>query len=271
AAQDRGNTILTLSADETERWVKASAPIYDEWVADMKGRGIDGAALLKDVCTATALVEAVVKAVSVPVTVKVRSGWEPGEITAVPFARAAEQVGAAAIAVHGRFARQGFQGEADWDVIRMVKEMVRIPVFGNGDVWTAEDAARMLARTGCDGVMIGRAALGRPWVFRQIAHKLQTGTALPEPTRSERAGYALEQARRTVRTTRLPERVAVRELRGQLSKYALDRAGSVDIRNRLLQAESLADVERVLLPLMEEEFHHRDTEDTERRPERMVG
>jgi tRNA-dihydrouridine synthase len=123
--------------------------------------------------------------------------------------------------------------------------------------------------------MVGRAALGRPWAFRQIAHALQTGTALPEPTRSERAGYALEQARRTVRTTRLPERVAVRELRGQLSQYALDRVGSVEIRNRLLQVESLADVERVLLPLVEEGFHHSpltgrlrtDTEDTER----MVG
>lgn len=242
------------------------------WVPKVAGKG-GGAALLKDVCTATAVVEAVVKAVRVPVTVKVRSGWEPGEITAVPFVRAAEQVGAAAIAVHGRFARQGFQGAADWDVIRMVKETVRIPVFGNGDVWTADDAARMLARTGCDGVMIGRAALGRPWIFRQIAHELQTGTALPEPSRSERAGYALEQARRTVRTTRLPERVAVRELRGQLSKYALDRAGSVEIRNRLLQAESLADVERVLLPLVggEESNRHdakiiqRETKDLNRK------
>ncbi len=218
------------------------------WVPKVVSKG-GGAALLRDVCTAAAVVRAVVRAVTVPVTVKVRSGWEPGEITAVPFARAAEDCGVQAIAVHGRFARQGFQGEADWEVIRQVKQTVRIPVFGNGDVRGAGDAARMLALTGCDGVMIGRAALGRPWIFRHIWHELETGASLPEPTRPQRAAIALRHALQTVTTAACPESVAVRELRGQLTRYALDLPGAVAVRNALVQAESLADLERILEPL----------------------
>jgi tRNA-dihydrouridine synthase B len=221
------------------------------WVPKVAGKG-GGAALLKDVCTATAVVEAVVNAVDVPVTVKVRSGWEAGDLTAVPFAKAAEGVGARAIAVHGRYAKQGFQGDADWDVIRQVKEIVSIPVFGNGDVKTAADARRMLALTGCDGVMIGRAALGQPWIFRHIAHELATGQSLPEPTLAERAAIALEHARRTIAdATHVPERVAVMELRGQLTKYSLDEPASVAVRNQLIHAESLSDIETILVRLME--------------------
>jgi tRNA-dihydrouridine synthase B len=222
------------------------------WVPKVAGKG-GGAALLKDVPTATAVVEAVVKAVDVPVTVKVRSGWDAGDMTAVPFAKAAEDVGAQAIAVHGRYARQGFQGDADWDVIRQVKEIVGIPVFGNGDVKNAADARRMLALTGCDGVMIGRAALGQPWIFRHIAHELATGESLPEPTLAERAAVALEHARRTLADANVPERVAVMELRGQLSKYDLDEPNSVMMRNRIVRAETLADIETILVRLMENE------------------
>jgi nifR3 family TIM-barrel protein len=218
------------------------------WVPKVAGKG-GGAALLKDVDTATAVVKAVVRAVDVPVTVKVRSGWEPGELTAIPFARAAEQCGVAAIAVHGRFAQQGFQGEADWDVIRQIKELVRIPVIGNGDVSDAPSAARMLALTGCDGVMLGRAALGRPWIFRQIAHALATGEDLPEPGLAQRAALALRHARLSVATVTLPEKVAVWELRGQLTRYDLDVPGTVAVRDALLRAESLAQIEDVLLPL----------------------
>ncbi|MBI5670047.1 MAG: tRNA dihydrouridine synthase DusB [Chloroflexi bacterium] len=222
------------------------------WVPKIANKG-GGAGLLKDVCTAAAVVEAVVKAVDVPVTVKVRSGWEPGDVTAIPFARAAEQAGVQAIAVHARFARQGFQGDADWDIIRQIKAMVNIPVIGNGDVTDTHSAARLLRLTGCDGLMIGRAALGQPWIFRHIAYELQTGEALPEPTRAERAAIALEHARRTVAdATTCPEQVVVRELRGQLTKYALDEPGSVAVRNQLVRAETLADIEYILLPLAEE-------------------
>jgi tRNA-dihydrouridine synthase B len=220
------------------------------WVPKVAKKG-GGAALLKDVCTAQAVVAAVVEAVDIPVTVKVRSGFEEGETTAIRFAVAAEEVGAAAIAVHARYASQGFGGTADWSIIREVKEAVReIPVIGNGDVFCADDARRMLGETGCDAVMIGRAVLGQPWIFRQIEAELRTGQLQPEPSRVERAKIALRHAHLTIETTYLPEHVAVREMRGQLSKYALDEPGSKVIRNRLVRVETMADVETVLGEVM---------------------
>jgi len=217
------------------------------WVPKIAKKG-GGAALLRDVKTATAVVEAVVKAVAVPVTVKVRSGFEDGLVTAVPFAAAAEAVGAQAVAVHARFAGQGHGGAADWDVIAAVKaEVGAMPIIGNGDIHSGADARRMLEQTGCDGVMVGRAALGRPWLFRQIATYLETGISPPEPSRAERARIALRHAQLTLETTRLPEHVAVMEMRGQISKYKLDAPGSANVRNRLVRIKSYAELEAILL------------------------
>ncbi|MBL8133303.1 MAG: tRNA-dihydrouridine synthase, partial [Anaerolineae bacterium] len=168
-------------------------------------------------------------------------------------ARAAQDVGVKAIAVHARFAVQGFSGEPDWRWIRKVKEAVDVPVIGNGDVRTADDARRMFEETGCDAVMIGRAALGRPWVFRQIAHKLRTGEDLSEPLPSEKIGACLEHARLTLESTRLPVRQAILEMRGQLTQYSFGVPGAAAIRDQLVHMESLEDVERVLLPVLERE------------------
>lgn len=219
------------------------------WVPKIAKKG-GGVALLRDVDTATAVVDAVVKAVNVPVTVKVRSGFEDGVVTAVPFAKVAEEVGAQAVAVHARFAKQGHSGNADWDIIRDVKQVTtQMPIIGNGDVRSGVDALRMLEQTGCDGVMIGRAALGRPWIFKHIAHYLQTGEILSEPIRAERARIALRHAQLTLETTYLPEKTAILELRGQISKYRLDEDGSVKIRNRIVRIESYTELESILFSI----------------------
>lgn len=221
------------------------------WAPKIAKKG-GGAALLRDVNAATAVVKAVVQAVDAPVTVKVRSGYEDGVVTAVPFAEAAEAVGAQAVAVHARFAGQGHGGEADWDVIANVKDAARqMPIIGNGDVRSGEDAHRMFDYTNCDGVMIERGALGRPWLFQRIAHYLDTGVALPEPSRSERALIALRHAQLTLETTRLPEHVALLEMRGQISKYQLDAPGSRRVRNRLVRIVSYAELESILLDVAE--------------------
>ncbi|MGQ9910398.1 MAG: tRNA dihydrouridine synthase DusB [Candidatus Flexifilum sp.] len=235
--------------------VELGAPIVDInmgcWVPKVAGKGA-GAALLKDVKTAAAMVRAIVRAVNVPVTVKVRTGWDARSITAVEFARAAEAEGAQAIAVHARTAEQGFSGEPDWDIIRQVKEAVtRIPVIGNGDVTSAADAVAMLRQTGCDGVMIGRGALGRPWIFHHIAHALRTGEILPPPTPQERARLCLRHARLTLERGNLDPAIAVRELRGQLTKYHLGVPGAARLRDQLVRAETLADIEALLLPVIE--------------------
>jgi tRNA-dihydrouridine synthase B len=220
------------------------------WVPKIANKG-GGAALLQDVCTARAVVEAVVKAVDVPVTVKVRSGYEDGVVTAIPFAKAAEECGVKAIAVHARFAGQGHQGYVDWEVIRDVKATVStMPVIGNGDILTPEDAEQMLMRTGCDGVMVGRGALGKPWIFRQMAHYLHTGEHLPEPARADRAQIALRYAELNLRYSIAPEYATVLQMRKQISKYQLDETGSVEIRNQLVRVESMADIENILKPII---------------------
>ena len=227
------------------------------WVPKVAKTG-GGAKLLKDVCSAAAVVDAVVRAVDIPVTVKIRAGWERSKPTAVPFARAAEDAGVAAITVHWRFATQGFAPlEPRWEVIGEVKAAVReIPVFGNGDVHTGADAARMVAQTGCDGVMIGRAALGSPWVFRHMAHELRTGTRLPKPDYAERAQAAVQQARLTMATTARDEMDQIRMLRRQLVRYCKGVPHAARLRERVVQANSLDELEDALAPLLQSTEKH---------------
>lgn len=221
------------------------------WVPKVAKTG-GGAKLLKDVCSAAAVVEAVVNAVDIPVTVKIRAGWEQSKPTAVPFAKAAENAGVAAIAVHWRFATQGFAAlEPAWHVIGEVKDAVRhLPVIGNGDVHTTADAARMVAQTGCDGVMIGRAALGAPWLFRQIAHELRTGEALPPPRFEERAWAAVRQARITMETTPREYKDQIRILRNQIIRYCKGIPYATRIREAVVQSQTLEEIEAALAPLL---------------------
>ena len=146
----------------------------------------DGSAIMKNPVLAGEIVKEVVSASSVPVTVKIRKGWDEESVNAVEIAKIAEESGASAVTVHGRTRQQFYSGKADLDIIRAVKGAVSIPVIGNGDITDEESAKHMLSYTGCDGIMIGRGSEGNPWIFREVLHFLKTGEKLPKPTSKER-------------------------------------------------------------------------------------
>lgn len=201
-------------------------------------------ALLKDLDLAERIIRAVVSAANIPVTVKTRSGWNAGLITATELAVRAQNAGAAAITVHARTVAQGYSGRADWSMIQKVKEAVTIPVIGNGDVRAPQDAARMFDETGCDGIMIGRAALGNPWIFSAVSSYLKTGILLKEPDRKTRLAAAWEHA--SLLAGILDEDRAVRELRGQLGWYVKGMPGAPAARLRLSKASSLDEIRKIL-------------------------
>jgi tRNA-dihydrouridine synthase B len=213
------------------------------WVPKVCKTG-GGAAMMRDEATACRVVEAIARAVSVPVTVKTRAGWDYGHLATAGLACKLEGVGAQAFALHARFAVQGHTGNADWNLIAEIKQAVTRPVVGNGDIKTPQDAARMLAETGCDGVMIGRAAIGNPWILRDTVHYLRTGELLPPPTLEERIAVALSHVCDLART--MGEERAVRHLRAQLPQYVRGYVGAPRVRERMQQAVAIAEVEQIL-------------------------
>ncbi|MBE0466068.1 MAG: tRNA dihydrouridine synthase DusB [Candidatus Desulforudis sp.] len=198
----------------------------------------EGAALMRDPRRAGDIVAAVVAAVPVPVTVKMRRGWDAGYPDAVELARVAEEAGAAAVTLHGRFRSEFYGGKADWNIIRAVKQAVNVPVIGNGDVRSGPDAVRMLADTGCDAVMVGRAARGNPWIFREILDYVETGEELRPPTPEERVTMALRHFDLLVRYK--GEARAVLEMRKYLAWYTRGLHGAARLRERLHAADSAA-------------------------------
>ncbi|HLJ57871.1 MAG TPA: tRNA dihydrouridine synthase DusB, partial [Chthonomonadaceae bacterium] len=213
------------------------------WVPKVCKTG-GGAAMMNDEESAVRVVEAVARAVDAPVTVKTRAGWDYGHLATAGLAKRLEEAGARAFALHARFAVQRHTGAADWELIRQLKAAVESPVVGNGDIKAPQDAARMLAETGCDGVMIGRAAIGNPWLIRDTVHYLRTGRLLPPPTIEERIAAALTHICDLARSC--GEERAVRHLRGQLCHYVPSFRGIARLREEIYGACTIEAVDAAL-------------------------
>ena len=206
-------------------------------------RSGDGSALMKDPDLAGRIVEAVVQAVDVPVTVKFRKGWDGGSVNAVEFAKVIEQAGASAIAVHGRTRVQMYAGKADWDIIRDVKSAVSIPVFANGDVFSGADAAHILRYTGADGVMIGRGCFGDPWLFER-ANAALAGKPEPElPPLKERIDLAVRQIETAA--VQKGERLACIEARSQFCWYLRGVRRASEYKQDVVHVSSLEELRQV--------------------------
>lgn len=216
-------------------------------------KGEAGAALMRDEPLAGRIMAAVVEAVDLPVTLKIRAGWDESTRNAPRLARIAEECGIQAVTVHGRTRAQFYRGHADWEIIREVTETVGIPVIGNGDVFTVEDAMRMLEKTGADGVMIGRGTLGRPWFPSQVCRYLETGERIGDPPLGEQLEILLEHFESML--VHYGSDAGLRRARKHIGWYSKGLPGSADFRSRVMRIidpdEVRARIRDFYLPIME--------------------
>jgi len=203
-----------------------------------------GAALLTNVPLLAEIVKRMADVSSVPVTAKIRLGWDGESRNVVDVSRSLEQSGAQAVAIHARTRAEKFEGHAHWDMIAAVREAVGIPVIGNGDVRSAEDAARMLETTGCDGVMLGRAAFGDPWVFRRIKARMERGETLPPPTAAERLETGIRHLRLLVAD--VGETIAAKEMRKHVAWYIRGLPNSARVREQVNRSRGAAELAELL-------------------------
>lgn len=209
-----------------------------------------GASLMKNPRLAGEIVKAVSQAVDIPVTVKIRKGWDDNSVNAVALAEILEKNGAAAIAVHGRTRMQMYSGEVDYDIIRRVKEAVDIPVIGNGDITDVQSAAIMLEKTGCDAIMIGRGALGNPWIFQQINAYLNECRVIPEPTLTEKMTVMLAHIKKIIEYK--GEYTGIREARHHAGYYTKGLRGGAKFRAEMGSLESFEQLEEITYRIIKE-------------------
>ena len=247
--------VQQIFGSDKETFVIAAKKVYEEMKPDIIDinmgcpvpkvavRAQAGSALLKNPEKIREIVKAVVEAVPIPVTVKIRSGWDSNSINAVEVAKICEEAGASAIAVHGRTRSQGYSGSVDYDIIRKVKESVNIPVIGNGDVVDIESAKRMFD-TGVDAIMIGRGCLGNPWLIRDLVNYFDNGVMPKEPTYRERIDMCFHHLEYL---TRLKcEKVAVLEMRSHIAWYVKGLPGSVEVKNACFKATTVEELKDIL-------------------------
>ncbi len=204
----------------------------------------EGSALMKDPKLAEKIVSAMVKAVKKPITVKIRKGFDRESVNAVEMAKVLEGAGAAAVAIHGRTREEYYSGQADWEIIRQVKEAVSIPVIGNGDIVSPEDVEEMVKRTGCDAVMIGRGARGDPWIFKQIMEYRETGRYQKKPSALQVRDMVLKHAKWQLDYK--GEYIGIREMRKHVAWYTAGYPYSAALRNRVNEIENIQELEALM-------------------------
>lgn len=210
----------------------------------------EGSALLRDLDKVAAIIREVVKRSKKPVTVKIRKGWDDSSVNAVEVARIAWNEGASAVTVHGRTREQFYSGKADWEIIGRVKSAVEIPVIGNGDIFTPEDAKAMFETTGCDAVMVARGAQGNPWIFREIKHYLQTGEKLAPPTPREKIEMAIRHLELQVRLK--GEKIGVVQMRKHIAWYIKGMYNASNLRDEINKMDEKQEIIGRLYQYLEE-------------------